>query len=513
MRRAMLLMLVVAATGPVSTHSRAKGKVAGAGSGELAMDFWRDDLYDPNDRWGEQYPHPKRVRLPPGPLVRTLPQFVARDAFRLKYFEKLAVLLEADEEQAASSRPILSPEDTYSGGPYAFGPPEIDHPLFPKNVNFARGSFAELDLADRPPIEGAEIRAALDRGETVFFNDISSWEPEVARAAYGVADALGLRTGVNAYMTPPGVSTSMATHNDMQCTFIIQTSGVKHWKVWLRSATMLTVDKQLTVGKHAKTQVDVSRLGPPDIETDLTPGQVLYVPRGALHHTSTSLVETADSALTTVPSLHLTLGVNVVRTDPKVDGSARAAQLAKQFNHSVENTASRLILARSPVATSRLESFYAEYLHVAQSLTLRDPRFRRSLMYADIRRTKETIKDMLSGVVDGLMESPEFLPAIAADVNQDHENWRAERRGLIDQMLGEPFVPDALIREASGLQEDAGLPRETCSASEMGTWEGLKLNALIELAHEKGVGDDEIDAAMESDAPKAALLQLLKEAC
>jgi hypothetical protein len=120
---------------------------------------------------------------------------------------------------------------------------------------------------------------------------------------------------------------------------------------------------------------------------------------------------------------------------------------------------------------------------------------------------------MLSGVVDGLMESPEFLPAIAADVNQDHENWRAERRGLIDQMLGEPFVPDALIREASGLQEDAGLPRETCSASEMGTWEGLKLNALIELAHEKGVGDDEIDAAMESDAPKAALLQLLKEAC
>jgi hypothetical protein len=518
MRRTMLLaLLALAASRPVSTHSWAKGKAkvagAGSGTGELPMDFWREDLYDAEDRWAEQYPHPSRVRLPPGPLVRTLPQFVARDAFRLNYFEKLAVVLEADEGETASSTSILSPEDTYSGGPYAFASPEIDHPLFPKNVNFARGSFAEVDQTDRPPVEGEEIRAALDRGETVFFNDISSWEPEVARVAYGVADALGLRTAVNAYMTPPGVSTSMATHNDMQCTFIIQTSGVKHWKVWLRSATMLSVDKQLIVGKHAKTQVDVDQLGPPDIETDLTPGQVLYVPRGALHHTSTSLIETTDPALTSVPSLHLTLGVNVVRTDPKVDGSAKAAQLAKQFNHSVENTASRLILARSPVATSTLRSFYTEYLNVAQSKTLRDPRFRRSLMYADIRRTKETIKDMLSGVVDGLMDSPDFLPAIAADVNQEHELWRAERRGKIDQMLGEPFVPDELIHEASDTQEDSALPPKTCSASEMSSWGGLKLNALLELANEKGLDDDAVDAAMELDSPKHALLQLLQGAC
>jgi hypothetical protein len=438
---------------------------------------------------------------------------VARDAFRLKYFEKLAVVLEAFEGEAASSTSILSSEDIYSGGPYTFGfaSSEID-PLVPRNANFARGSFAAVDQTDRPPVAGEEIRAALDRGETVYFNGISSWEPEVARVAYGVADALGLRTAADAYMTPPGVLTSMATHNDMQCSFVIQTSGVKHWKVWLRSATMLPVDRQLIVGKHEATQVDVNQLGPPDIETDLTPGQVLYIPRGALHHTSTSLVETTDPVLTSVPSLHLTLGVNVVR-DPNIDGSAKAVKIAKQFNHSVDNTASRLILARSPVASSSLRSFYTEYLDVAQSMTLRDPRFRRSLMYADIRRTKETIKGVLSGLVDGLMDSSDFLPAIAADVNQEHELWRAEGRGKIDQLLGQPFVPDELIREALDTQEDSALPPETCSASQMSTWAGLKLKVLLELANEKGVDDDAIDTAMESDSPKPALLQLLKEAC
>lgn len=78
--------------------------------------------------------------------------------------------------------------------------------------------------------------------------------------------------------------------------------------------------------------------------------------------TSTSLVESTDPALTSVPSLHLTLGVNVIRTDPKVDGGDESAALAKQFNHSMENTVSRLVLARSPVATASLDSFYTEYL-------------------------------------------------------------------------------------------------------------------------------------------------------
>ena len=99
-----LLMLFAAAISPASTYSRTrKGELAetvrsGGGLPNVAADFWREDLYDPQDRWAEKYPHPKKVRLPPGPLVRALPQFVASETFRLNYFEKLSVLLESDEE-------------------------------------------------------------------------------------------------------------------------------------------------------------------------------------------------------------------------------------------------------------------------------------------------------------------------------------------------------------------------------------------------------------------------------
>ena len=486
-----------------------------AAEGSRAPDFWRASLYDGKDGWAAKFPHhPKRVRLPAGPLARALPSFVAQPSFREKYFEKLSVVLTASADE--SGTPILTPERAYDGGPYAFGPPTIGDPLFPKNVNFARSSFAKPNsqFQQGAAIGSAEIQAALGRGETVFFNDISGWEPEVARTAYGVAEALGLRTGVNAYMTAPGVATSMATHNDLQCTFIIQTSGVKHWKIWLKSATMLATDRRLTVGKQANTQVDVDRLGPPDLETDLLPGQVLYVPRGGLHHTSTSLVETTDPELTSVPSLHLTLGVNVIRTDPKVDGSDEAAALAKQFNHSVENTVSRLVLARSPVATASLESFYAEYVKAAEAKIATDPRFRRSLMYADSRATKATVKELLGSVVDSLLDSPGFLPVIAEEVNKEHEEWRAEHKAALEEM-GEPYVAEPLldVQPLSGDdEEEAG--SKTCSADEKESWMGLKLAALMDVASEQGLSDDAIDEAMESDSPKEALVQeLLRLTC
>jgi hypothetical protein len=147
--RTLLLLLTVAVV-PRSSVGRSKGKLAGAGSGTLPLDFWREDLYDPSDAWGQQYPRPKHIRLPAGPLVRALPQFVARGAFRLEYFEKAAVVLEVAKEEQTATNLILSVEDIYSGGPYFFarggGPPEPEHPLFPKNVNFARGTFADEDL-------------------------------------------------------------------------------------------------------------------------------------------------------------------------------------------------------------------------------------------------------------------------------------------------------------------------------------------------------------------------------
>ena len=476
--------------------------------GQRPADFWRAALYDPSDDWAGKHPAPRTVRLA-GPVATALPAFAASRRFREQYFEKLSVVLEADEGDG----PILSPEDTYARD-YHYGPPTLGQELFPRNVNFAAGGFHKQRAGRTAPaapgdvVGGTEIQAALQRGETVFFNDISSWEPRVSEVALGVAKALGLRAAVNAYMTAPGVQTSMATHNDMQCTFVIQMSGVKHWRVWLKSAVMLGTDATLTVGKKPDTQVDVDRLGPPDIETDLRPGQILYVPRGGLHHTST------PAAGGSAPSLHLTLGVNVVRTDPKNDGSAESLAMAKQFSHSVENTAARLVQARSPVATSMHFDFFEQYRIAAETLIRDDPRFRRTLFWPDKQGTKARIKELMHDVVDQMLDGSNFIGQLGEEINGEHEAWRQEQRQKLVDMGGDPSTLDALAA-ACDAEEEEEVVVVVQEAVEDPTqkWRQMKLPALLKEARRCRADEDAMDAAMEDDAPRESLMAILASTC
>ena len=149
----------------------------------------------------------------------------------------------------------------------------------------------------------------------------------ISEALAGVA---GVRTPVNAYLTGAGVETSLAAHSDTQCTFIIQLNGAKRWRLW-HKRTLLPHSDMRVVGKKPETQLDIGRLGPPYIDVDLRQGQarnqapsfcfpplsgwkrvspgvrvqtlagqasdlrragapqVLYIPRGTIHHTSTVL--------------------------------------------------------------------------------------------------------------------------------------------------------------------------------------------------------------------------------
>ena len=52
-------------------------------------------------------------------------------------------------------------------------------------------------------------------------------------------------------------------------------------------------------------QIKLHRLGPPDFTLSLQPGDVMYLPRGALHTTDTSAAMEGAS-----PSVHLTLGID-----------------------------------------------------------------------------------------------------------------------------------------------------------------------------------------------------------
>ena len=94
-------------------------------------------------------------------------------------------------------------------------------------------------------------------------------------------------TQVQIYLSWPGQPVATAPHQDAHAVFVVQVHGAKRWCVY-RSPAPLTL-KPLQRGKNGD-RVEVSdrrTLGELLLNVTLRPGQVLFIPRGAFHHTST----------------------------------------------------------------------------------------------------------------------------------------------------------------------------------------------------------------------------------
>ena len=183
-----------------------------------------------------------------------------------------------------------------------------DRPV-PRNVLVRPGNFyteahmfRKGDILSRPQLE--QLVAMGVRGPTILFNSAQDWDTQVRTLVRRLGHSLGLWTNANVYLTPPGVKQSMEAHNDWQCTFILQLHGVKRWKIWLLESLMKPVSDARNVGKKPSMRLDTSRLGPPYMDVELQPGQILYVPRGAVHATAMP----ARGARRAEPSLHITAG-------------------------------------------------------------------------------------------------------------------------------------------------------------------------------------------------------------
>ena len=86
---------------------------------------------------------------------------------------------------------------------------------------------------------------------------------------------LCLSAGTNTYLTGPGVMQSVAPHNDLQDTFIIQTHGRKRWMLWVIPQAMLPVTDDLVYGKAHGKLLSTAALGTPYADVTLSVGDVL----------------------------------------------------------------------------------------------------------------------------------------------------------------------------------------------------------------------------------------------
>lgn len=132
----------------------------------------------------------------------------------------------------------------------------------------------------------ASLNAACQGGATLVFDSVHRRSASLGAWTRKLAREVRSKTVVNAYYSPLKGEVGLEAHCDPQEIFILHLLGKKRWTVWetLESFPIGDVD-------HRR------RPDGPNSEVVLTPGDVLYLPRGAWH----------SPQVQEGPSLHLTV--------------------------------------------------------------------------------------------------------------------------------------------------------------------------------------------------------------
>ena len=137
------------------------------------------------------------------------------------------------------------------------------------------------------------VREEWAGGATLVLNALHRWHPPLVTFCRRLATDLGHPVQCNAYVTPPGRARGFRFHSDTHDVLVAQVDGTKRWTVH-PPRTPLPLAGQGEAGDHL-----VAAGAAPLLDTELTPGDVLYLPRGFVHAAST----------TDERSVHLTFGL------------------------------------------------------------------------------------------------------------------------------------------------------------------------------------------------------------
>jgi Cupin superfamily protein len=156
-----------------------------------------------------------------------------------------------------------------------------------------------------------DVCQALEKG-TVIFNAAGAHIPKLAGPCLAASDATSLPCSLNMYITAPGKRTSAPPHTDKQDVCVIQTEGCKSWKVF--SVPDPSIKPFADVFARGKGEDSlpihtVSETAELLVETTLHPGDVLFIPAGFPHTTSTVTTPEGDNK-NEVTSIHLTFGID-----------------------------------------------------------------------------------------------------------------------------------------------------------------------------------------------------------
>ncbi len=191
-----------------------------------------------------------------------------------------SLLTKSDVEQTISSGGLRYPsiQIARDGG---FFPPEA----FTRTIRSGGDLFSGIPDLDR-------VRAEYEAGATISLPGFHrAWKP-LGTLARAVEAEFDHPVHTNVYITP-GNAAGFTPHYDTHEVFVLQIAGTKHWRIEQPPIPL----------PHRSQPFDPRRYqpSPPLLELDLAPGDLLYLPRGHIHTTTTS-----NSF-----SIHVTLGITV----------------------------------------------------------------------------------------------------------------------------------------------------------------------------------------------------------
>src|SRR5215471_13790132 len=113
----------------------------------------------------------------------------------------------------------------------------------------------------------------LPQGVSIVVDEVQRWVPQINQLSAAIEREMGIRTNVNAYLSF-SKGGAFKPHWDFMDVLVLQVYGSKQWSVW--NAQVLN---PVEIADRTKVNARVA----PDLEVRLSPGDVLFIPRGEPH--------------------------------------------------------------------------------------------------------------------------------------------------------------------------------------------------------------------------------------
>ena len=169
-------------------------------------------------------------------------------------------------------------------------------------------------------LDAAALARASRLNRTVVLHNVELYWRPIGALSLALMRTFGLYAQANVYLSPPGLASAVHAHQDAQSVFILQCEGRKRWELFeAPQRWRLRYNQRGKAGDVAPAAELTTKLG----VFDLSAGDVLFVPRGIYHRTSTALpaeklpsaAGATGEAASVPPSLHVTIGIETDTDD------------------------------------------------------------------------------------------------------------------------------------------------------------------------------------------------------